>query len=187
MINSVFYYIFACSIILYYGVGMNRLLILKKDYVSFFKSILKAYLITGCTVSISYFAIRFALAPLSLTELYPYISAFSFLLISIPLHMFIRTGTADLAEDYAVPFLTILISLNEGESFFSALIISASCITAFYLFLLIIFAFRRRFKLYTTEEGLKPYALLLISIAVVIIALFCWNVSWLSIGINSNF
>ena len=90
----------------------------------------------------------------------------------------------DITEDYAVPFIIILISLNEGAGIVSSLVISLSCIFSFYLLGVIIFALRRRFRLFGQEQGFKSITYLLISIAIIFIALFSWNASWFTIGLN---
>ncbi|MBQ5998357.1 MAG: hypothetical protein IJL70_02670 [Treponema sp.] len=184
MFNSIFYYLFGCSVIFYYGIGLNRLLTLKKTYSSFLFNIIKSLIITLVPVTLSYFVMHFVLIPLKMVELFPFVTILILISVAIPVHMMIRTGTPDLTEDYALPFLSVILSLNEQTSLINGLVICICCISAFYLFLILIFAFRRRYRLYTSEDGFKPYTLLLISIAVVIIAFFGVNNSWLLHGLN---
>ena len=53
MKSSILYYILSCSVILYYGFGINRLLTIKKDYKTYIKSLVKALLITASTTALS--------------------------------------------------------------------------------------------------------------------------------------
>ena len=52
MKSSILYYILSCSVILYYGFGINRLLTIKKDYKTYIKSFVKALLITASTTAL---------------------------------------------------------------------------------------------------------------------------------------
>ena len=184
MKSSILYYILSCSVILYYGFGINRLLTIKKDYKTYIKSFVKALLITASTTALSWCLIRFVLSVLDIIEFYPVLTSLFFIVISIAVHAFIKTAPIDITEDYAVPFIIILISLNEGAGIVSSLVISLSCIFSFYLLGVIIFALRRRFRLFGQEQGFKSITYLLISIAIIFIALFSWNASWFTIGLN---
>lgn len=184
MINLMLYYILSSSVVFFYGVGLNRLLIIKKDSHSFFISILRTFLVTNCVVIVSYAMSKFVLIPLNLSELFTFFVIFIFIGFSILFNLLLKIEPSDLTEDFVVPLLSIFISLNEGLSLFSCILITVSCIISFYTFLIMIFSYQKRFNLYSKSEGLKPFCLLLISFAIVIIALCSWNVSWLTAGLN---
>jgi Na+-translocating ferredoxin:NAD+ oxidoreductase RnfA subunit len=183
MINLFLYYLFSSSIVLYYGTGINRIITLKKNKTAFIMSILKALLITVSSSVISYLINIFVLIPLGILSIFPFITALFFISISFCLHSLLKTGSFDLGEDYVLPFMVVLMSLNEGFSLVSVILINFSGVLSFYLLLLLVFALRRRFSLYQNEKGFKPYFVMLISISVIFIALYCTNVSWLTLDL----
>lgn len=184
MINLVLYYLTAGSVILYYGTGFNRIITLKKNPISFLISFLKALIITISTSVLNYFICSLILIPLRILDIFPFVTALFFVIISFSLHSVIKTGSFDLGEDYVVPFMIVLISLNEGFSLLSVILISTASTLSFYLLLLLIFSIRRRFRLYQSEKGFKPYFIMLISLAVIFTALYCANASWLMLDLK---
>ena len=74
MFNSIFYYLFGCSVIFYYGIGLNRLLTLKKTYSSFLFNIIKSLIITLVPVTLSYIIMHFVLIPFKMVELFPFVT-----------------------------------------------------------------------------------------------------------------
>lgn len=185
MLSLVLYYILSSSIILYYGVGVNRIITLKKKTSAYILSLLKALIITCSTSSVCYLLNYFLLIPLQINEIFPFFTALVFVLISFGLHSLIKTGSFDLAEDYVVPFMIILISLNEGGTILTCLFINISSVFSFYLLLLILISTRRRFNLYQSEKGFKPYYIMLITICILFIAVYSINASWLMLDLNS--
>ncbi len=187
MLSTIIYYLISCSLILYYGVGINRLLTLRKDFKTFIKSICKSLIITVVTSTFTFFSIKIALAPLGLIELFPLVSVLFFAGISYFIHSVIKTTPMDLTEDYAVPYLISMISILESHGILTILLISISGVAGFYITGLLLASFRYRFCLYEKNQGFKPLSILLIGLALLFIGLYSWNASWLTIGIGNQF
>lgn len=179
MMETVFYYFLGASVIMYYGIGINRLLTFKKDVKSFFTGAAKTLILTLTNIAINWVLIRFIFSPLNISEIFPVFAIIIFSFLSFLSQLVYKTGIMEITEDYAVPFLSIILALCEGYSFLSSIIIGFCCITAFYCFVLLIISLRHRFQLYNREEGFKPFSFILISLAVVFIAFYSCNCSWL--------
>lgn len=184
MTRLIIYYIFSSSLIFYYGIGINRLLTLKKDYKTYFLSLLKTLCLTLLTTFLTFCLNVFVLKSLSLDVLLPLFMGLIFILLSYLFNLLIKIGPFDLGEDYVLPFMITLLSLTEGFSFATALIISATSTVSFYLLMLFIFALKRRFALYQKESELKSFNVLLFSIAVLLIIFYSSDASWLNFVLN---
>lgn len=184
MLILIFYYIFAASLVLFYGAGINRLLPTKKTYLYIAKAISKNLLVTETTASLSYLVIKFILFPLNLYELYSFVAVIIFLPVAFGISIVMSADSNDITEDFVVPLLITFVALNEGVNILEILIIVLSCVASFYIFVLTVWAFHKRFSLYSSNTGIKSYCLILFSIAVVIVCLCSVNASWLAIGLN---
>ena len=60
------------------------------------------------------------------------------------------------------------------------MIITCTCIVSFYLLVIIFHSVKERISFYTTDSGLKTYAVLLICLAAAVIAISGCNNTWLS-------
>ncbi len=185
MFNTIFYYICTSSIILIYGVGLNRLLTLKNTVNSIALSCVKALCTSSVTVLITTLLVNSLLAEAQLTELYPFIAIIIFIVIGTLVEIFVSIGVSQSLTEFALPMLTVLVAVSEGLSPTHSIIICFSCIAAFYIFLIFIASIRRRIMLCVPDGGIKEYTLMLISLGIVVIASCAWNVSWLnSIGMG---
>ena len=79
--------------------------------------------------------------------------------------------------------MIVLMSLTEGFSFLSTILICVSGVLSFYLLILFVFALRTRFKIYQKDAGEKPFFMLLLGTAVLFIAIYGFNASWLNLGL----
>lgn len=179
MLSMVFYYVFSASVIFYYGVGLNRILTLKKTPRTFALSFCKAAAVTLCITSIGFLLENAVFIPLGIIDAAPFIVAASF-----SVHAFVRTGPFDLVEDYVVPFMIVLVSMTEGGTYIAALAIDLCSVVSFYLLLLIVFSLRRRFRLYQADEGFRPVLVIIMSLCAAFIAFYGANASWLDLGLN---
>ena len=66
-------------------------------------------------------------------------------------------------------------------SLVQTVMIVCACVTAFYLLVAIVYSLRMRFDSFAPKRGVAVYTMLLASLAVIVIALCAWNVSWLSL------
>ncbi|WP_149554186.1 hypothetical protein [Treponema pectinovorum] len=180
MTKLIFYYIFASSLIFYYGVGINRLLSLKRGVKTYLLSLSKTLFLTVLTTSFSYLLNFFVLKRLSAEVLMPLFMCIIFVALSFLFNFLIKAESFELGEDYVLPFMIVLMSLTESFSFVSALFISLASTASFYLLVLFVFALKKRFDLYKNGNELKSFNVLIFSIAVLLIIFYCSDVSFLN-------
>ncbi len=177
-LNIVIYYILSASAILFYGIGINRVISISDNFSSLVLSCIKCLCTASATTSITYFINYFLLLPHELEELYPFIAVVIFVLISILLEIFVTIGIGKSVTEFAIPMLSVILGINEGLSLSRAIVITCSCILSFYLIIGFIYPFRIRIRTYKFDTGLKTYSLLLVFLAVIMFAISGWNSSW---------
>lgn len=185
MLKIIFFYLFSGSLVLFYGLGLDQELTLKKNVLSWLKNILKTLLLTVSTTSLTYFFNKFVLLSLGVEEILPFIMALFFAGITFGLKLIFKSNYFSLSEEFIIPFLIILVSLSEGFSFLSTILVCVCCVLSFYLFMILVFSIRKRFSLYQKDSGLKPFYILLLSLAAVFVAIYGFNSSWLMLGLKS--
>lgn len=180
MISTILFYLFSTSAVLVYGIGVNRLLSMDDKFSSVIISFIKAAVVGIATSSLSFIFIRLFLIPLELAELFPFITVIVFILASFLVEIFVSIGVKNSASEFAVPLLSILLGLNEGTSILEVMIITVFSIAIFYILYAVIFCLRGRISVHTPDAGLKNYSIIFLSLAVIIVALYGWNASWLN-------
>lgn len=102
------------------------------------------------------------------------------------IEIFIGIGIRQSPVDFSIPLLSVFLGLNEGIGIASAVTISCVSIISFYCMVIIFHCVRERIIFYTVERGLKTYCVLLLCLAVVIIAICGFNVSWFNIYLGGG-
>jgi Na+-translocating ferredoxin:NAD+ oxidoreductase RnfA subunit len=86
-------------------------------------------------------------------------------------------------SEFSLTFLTAFVSLSEGSSIVSSLIIGIVIILSFYFLVPLISAIRHRIDKVTIHTDMKSGGYLLLILAILIFALYFWNISWLNKGV----
>jgi Na+-translocating ferredoxin:NAD+ oxidoreductase RnfA subunit len=183
MNSSLQYYLFYCSIVLLYGIGLNHATAAAKKPSLWLLHFTKAIITVPVTTVLSWLFIKVILTPCRLSELYPLVCILIFIAVSVFSEIFIRITTGKSTAEFTVSFLSVLLSINEGSSLFFAFIISLFCVLSFYLLLPFIYALNKRIEVTGAISDFKKNILILLSLAAVMIILDGWNVSWLSTGV----
>lgn len=177
---TIVYYAFSASAFLLYGIGLHNLISAGSGgYGNLVLTGTKSLITVATTTTVSYLIVNALFVPVRLAELYPLVAVIVFVLFSAVIEVFVTIGLQNSATEFGVPLLCVLLALNEASSVGVAVIIAVSCVAAFYLLCGIVFALRNRFSLFAPVQGLRVYCLLLVSLAVILIALGAFNVSWL--------
>ncbi len=183
MISSMVYYIFYSSAVLFYGIGLNRSAVACVDMKGqFMKGIKSLFTVTSSAV-LSYLVCKSLLVPYSLSELYPFVCALIYISISVFYESIVRITSRNSSAEFSISLLSILLSVNEGTSLLRVTIISLSCVLSFYLFVPILHAIFRRIEAGERAKDFSESALVFLSMAVILLALFAWNVSWFNSGV----
>lgn len=181
MISSILYYILYSSVFLVYGMGLDRLITLHEAFGSLMLTCFKTLISAVSTVSLSYLIIRYLLVPAGLVELYPFIVVCIYVCISIVIEVFASIGISDSVSELTIPLVSIILAVNESTGLLHILVVVSSCIIAFYVLELIIYAIRLRVESFASRSGVGMYTILLASLAVIVVALCSWNISWLTL------
>ncbi len=179
IVSTILYYVLSASVFLLYGVGLSNLVSQSDNYGSFMLTCIKALITSTTTVLVSYLIVNALLAPVHLSELYPLVTVIVFVIFSAVIEVFIGIGLQNSITEFGVPLLCVLLALNEARSIGYAFIIVSACVMAFYVLFGIQLAMRNRFSMFAPSLGLRVYSLILISFAIVLIALSAFNVSWI--------
>lgn len=181
-VNAFFYYTLFASIVLVYGIGLNKVIeigISKFHDVIFY---IKASITIMITSVLSYLIVKFILVPLNLVELYPLLCFLVFVFINTFLEALVRITTKQTTTEFIISFLIILLSISESTSLINTIII---CLAS-YLALLLTVPFSITFKKRVCSNGNfldnNYFSLFFIFLAILIILISTWDIGWLSKG-----
>ncbi len=180
LLSSIVYYLASASVILFYGIGISRTVSARHDFSVAILSCIKALSIASASSAISFLCVRWILSPSHLFELYPFVATFVFLFLTILIEIFLDVGIKKSPAEFSVTLLSVILSLGESISVAHAVVIACTCVCSFYLFLLLFHAIRDRAAFYSDPTGIKVYPVLILSLAVVMLAICGVNASYFS-------
>ena len=183
MLSDILYYFVYASAVLLYGIGLDRIGVLSPKPSHGFLGCLKMIFSVSASSVIAYLINSALLVPAHLTELAPFFAILVFVLFAVFMETIIRISAKISVAESCVSFLCVLLGLTEGSSIASCLIISCLSVILFYLFVPVLFAIRRRIKLSPLPRAFRNESVIFISIAIIMIVLLAWNVSWLNPGV----
>jgi Na+-translocating ferredoxin:NAD+ oxidoreductase RnfA subunit len=185
MIDTFFYFFLYCSAVLIYGIGLNRVAVLSRsmDKTLFFQ-IIKCTIVIFCSTVLTFVIIRELLIPAKLVELYPLIALLIFMSVSVFVEILMRITTGFITSEFAVSYLVILLTLNESINIIDSIIITAGCMLSFIIILPVLFSLRRRIEITRhRNDKIKKKSLIMLTMAIIVICLSVWNVSWFNQGV----
>ncbi|MBQ9494259.1 MAG: hypothetical protein IJR50_01300 [Treponema sp.] len=182
MIDVAFYYIFYCSAVLFYGIGMNREAIFSASLdKNLCNLIIKCCISTVCSVTLTWIVIMNVLIPMHLVELFPLVALLVFIIITVFVEMITHITTSSKTAEFAVSYLIALLALNEAAGIVEAMVIAASCMISFVIILPILYALRKRIDIARPRnDRINRKTLIMLAMAMLILCFSVWNVSWLS-------
>jgi hypothetical protein len=183
IINALLFYSLFCSAVFVYGVGSLQAaeasLARKKIALPWIKS-------TCCvlaSISLAYSFSQLLLLPAGLAELFPLAALLLFAGTSVFFEIIFQLTTKKSSSEFAVPFLTVLLSLNEGESLLEALAIGACCLASYYLLLPFLFTFTNKLSSSKNTDSFGQKTSLFLCMVILMMALFALNISWINAGL----
>lgn len=177
VLSTFLYYVCFASVILVYGIGINKAFDINYEKLS--NTIYCAKLVVSIFISAiaSWFVTKGILVPLKLTEIFPLVSFLIYICINAFLEALIRLTTGKSATEFVFSYLVIIISVAESTSFGNTMIICASCICSFALVIPLILAFQTRNRSTTTE---KYFCRLFVYVAIIILVISVCDVMWIN-------
>ena len=181
-IYTFLYYSVFSSVVLIYGIGLNK--IAEIGIVKFKEPIyyVKCSLSIVSSSVISWLITYYLLVPLTITELYPRVCFVVFASISTFLGGITRLTTGHSTSEFAVSYLLILLSIEESSSLLLTLFISMSGLLSMLIIIPFSLTFRRRVCSNGRLLDEKYYSLYFIFLAVLILLLSAGDISWLNPG-----
>ncbi len=179
--KTTFLYFFTMSACLIYGIGIKNLL----ENPEKIHTVFSVYIKNIIGVSLAIIAMRllliFVLIPYHMTFLFPF---FTLLLLVIG-SMFIKEARNNAfttqISDFTLSYFSVFLAVNEGTSFASSLIIGFATITSFYILVYVLYAINKKNLSVIVSSNFKTLSLMLITMAIILLALYGWNVSWLRV------
>ncbi len=182
-VNTFLYYTLFSSILLIYGVGLNKIVeigITKFNSLVFY---LKAVFTIFSTSILTWLVTNYILVPINMIELFPLISLLIFTCISTFIDVLVRLTTGTTVPEFAISFFIILISIFESTSILYTMLICFSSFVA----LLIIVPFSITFKKRVCSNGQrldnKYYSLFFMFLAILILMISVFDINWLQTGV----
>lgn len=178
MFSTLFFYILSASTILIYGVGIKDLIIASEKPKDFLLYFLKTILTVIFSVILTWLLTKYVFAKNNVTDLFPFFLVFICLSFAILFTFLINLIFKKDIKEFCLSFLISFISVNEGFSLISAIFISVASTLSFYLLIPVLYSIKKRINSSTANSNLKSNALVLLSIALLLLVLFAFNISW---------
>lgn len=175
LLSTFFYYVCFSSVILIYGIGINKTIELDLSKAKNFIYIAKIIFSIVLTSTLSWLITIGILVPLKIVEIYPLICFLVFVCVNVFLEALIRLTTGNSTSEFIFSYLVILISVGESTSILNTLIICFSCLVAFALIIPFVYSFKIRNNNTDLE---KYFCKFFLYIALLIFAITVWDVMW---------
>ena len=183
IINALLFYSLFSSAVFIYGVGTlqsaESSLARKKIAVPWIKSL--CCVLTA--ISLTYSFLQLLLIPTGLAELYPLAALLLFSASSLFFEIIFQLTTKKSSSEFAVSFLTVLLSLNEGESLVEALAIGACCLASYFILIPFLFTFTNKLSSSKNTDVFRQKTSVFLCIVILMMALFALNISWINAGL----
>ncbi|MBQ9205981.1 MAG: hypothetical protein IJ158_04645 [Treponema sp.] len=186
MISTFIYYFLSASAVLFYGIGINKSISHADSFSSSLLTCIKSLCATSASTAVAYLFVNWLLVPVQLSELYPFFATLIFILFTTLTEIFVGVGISQSPIDFSIPLLSVFLGLGEGISIASAVLISCTCVLSFYSMAIVFHCVRERVSFYTDEGGLKMYCVLLLCLALIMIAISGFNVSWFNLYLSGG-
>lgn len=180
MLGMLLYYLIFASPLLIYGIGLNRALVLGDSDKGVALSCLKMLICVVSSATLTYLLNVNLLAKVSLHGIYPFMAVLIFVVISIFIESIFRLTAKSGTSEFSVSILIIILAVNESISLYECVFFSCVAVLSFYLFILVLRSVVRRMDYNKPEVKSANTGFILISIAVIVLALLSWNVTWLN-------
>ena len=176
-LSTFLYYSFFASVILFSGIGTNKILNLDLNRLKSFTYCIKIIISIMLSTVVGWFITKGILGPLKIAELFPLVSFLVYICIDSFLEALIRITTGKSAAEFIFSYLVIILAISEGFSVVNILVITTSCLASFIGFVPFIMAFKKRNS--DTKTDIM-FCRLFLYLALLILALSVWDIAWLN-------
>lgn len=180
MTSLIFFYIFPASIIFLHGIGLERLSMNARSTRVILPFILQDGVLIIVSALISRLLEYSILAPLGIITLTPVVALITVYLCDLVLHrlLFRRTETRLIRERLFSGGIVIF-ALYQAFTYTELLTILVSALVSMLVWSFILCAVKRRVEESNVSTQWKNAPLLLISMGMIALALYAWDIAWL--------
>lgn len=111
--NNFFYYLLFSSAILFYGIGLGRIVTIHDNYKSLLFAFLRTLIIVELTSIVAGFFTRTVLSRLNLFDFFPFFTLIIFLFFTALTNYVIYKAVKDFSFDFSITFLFSLLAVQE--------------------------------------------------------------------------
>ena len=177
LLSTFLYYTFFSSIILFNGIGTNKIIDLKLEKLQSITYCSKIVISIMLSAAMGWFVTKGVLGPLKMTELFPLVCFLIYVCIDTFLEALVRLTTGKSAAEFIFSYLLIILSISEGFSALNVIVITASCLCSFIAILPFIMAFKKRNSDTKTDI---IFCRLFLYLALLILLLSIWDIAWIN-------
>ena len=181
--DTFLYYTIFASIVLIYGIGVNRLTEIGTQKLGHITFYLKTLISVFATIVLSTLVVRFILLPIGLIELYPLLALLIYVSLNTFLEALVRLTTGTSTTEFVISFLIILLALSESTSILDSIIIGASCFASIILVVPFIYTLKRNLMTNGSKFEEKHYTFFFLFLGLLIIVLSVLDITWLNPGV----
>ena len=179
--QTIIMYLEVCTLCLIFEVSLKRLYFAKYSNTTVLASAVKTLSIVIITVIISFILLKYVLIKFQFTFILPFIIIIFIVGFSLLFELINNKIFLNITSDYVLSFISIFIATSEGNSLTTALIIAITSVFCYYLLLYILFCTDKQNSTVIKSTSNSTIPLLLITLAMVVLASYAWDISWLSI------
>lgn len=184
MISTLVFYTVFSSVVLIYGAGLNTATVISERMKDLTLPLVRIFSSVLSSATLTWVITKFILVPLKITLLYPLVAVLVFIAFSLFIDSLIRIVSGKAAKDFNFSFLVVLLALNESARLADVLLISLSAFLSISLVIPLFHSLERRIDVAGNSMiHSNRKSLLLVSAAIVIVALLSGNVSPFTPGV----
>jgi hypothetical protein len=176
-LEAFLYYSFFATVILFTGIGTNKLLDSHFDKLKSITYCSKIILSIILSSLFGWLITKGILVPLKITELFPLVCLLIYICVDAFLEAIVRLTTGKSSAEFIFSYLLIVLSISESLTIVNTLVITTGSLIAFLGMIPFIMAFRKR-NCDTKSDII--FCRLFLYLALLILALSSWDVSWLN-------
>lgn len=182
-INTILYYTFFSSAVIFYGIGLSRLGesgIVKFPPVLFF---VKMIITVFASAALSWVISNKLLLKLNILEMYPIIIFLILIVLNTFLECFVRLVSNKTTTEFLISYMIVFLAVTESVTFSQCMVICLSIFCS----IGIIYPFLITFKCRICNNGLKLdgkyYSVIFVFLGIIALILSVCDVSWLNAGV----
>ncbi len=181
ILQTTLLYFLVISTCLIYGIGIKHILENPDNIKGMFPIFIRNIIIVSIVIVIMYFILHFIILPYKMTILFPFLSLLVLIIGTLLFKHTRNSAFTSKISDFTLNYFSVFLAVTEGLTIVSSLIIGIGTITSYYILVYIMYAINKKNSSVFISSSFKTVSLMLVAMAVILLALYGWNESWLRI------